>query len=92
MDATASVGVALGALDDTWKLIVSASARKFWRLLGARYGFNDMNSEGSGRAYFRRFENDIRKDFIFHGLALYKESGSAEKTPTPMYIYIFTYV
>ena len=57
-------------------------------------GLNDMNSGGRGRAYFGRFENDIRKDFIFHGLALYKESGSAEKTPTPMYIYIyiFTYV
>ena len=37
MDAYASVGVALGAPDDTWKLIVCASARKVLASINDRW-------------------------------------------------------
>ena len=46
MDSHASVGVAVGAPDDTWKLIVFASTKKFWRLLtGIRIKLHEFGRE-----------------------------------------------
>ena len=53
MDSHASVGVAVGAPDDIWKLIVFASTKKFWRLLtGTRIKSHEFGRER--RSAFRK--------------------------------------